>query len=219
MPIRPVMFKINEIYSTILGESLYAGYPFIIVRFTGCPLRCSWCDTQYAYDEGNDYSLAEVMEELVKYKFKNILLTGGEPLAQKYIGNLIDKLFLEKYLIVLETSGAMPVSGLAKNVHIVMDYKLPSSGMENEMMLEQNLNYLKTTDEIKFVIANRNDFNRAKEIINESKLQQKVKLSVSPVMGKIEFSTLAELILSSKMNIRLNLQIHKIIWPEVNRGR
>ena len=91
--------------------------------------------------------------------------------------------------------------------------------MENEMMLDQNLNYLKTTDEIKFVIANRNDFNRAKEIINESKLQQKVKLSVSPVMGKIEFSTLAELILSSKMNIRLNLQIHKIIWPEVNRGR
>lgn len=219
MPILPVMFKINEIYPTILGESLYTGYPFIIVRFTGCPLRCSWCDTQYAYYEGNDYSLAGVMDEIAKFKYFNILLTGGEPLAQNNLEKLIDQLLQKKYQIVVETSGALPVSVLAEKVHLVMDYKLPSSGMENKMMLKQNLNYLKTSDEIKFPVADKKDFNRAIEIIEESKLLDKVKIAVSPVMGKIDFSALAELILSSKMNIRLNLQIHKIIWPEISRGR
>ncbi|MBN1619735.1 radical SAM protein [candidate division WOR-3 bacterium] len=211
------MLKVCEIFKTILGESSLAGYPFVIVRTTGCNLRCSWCDTRYAFYEGEEIPLHEVFDRIESFKIRRVLLTGGEPLIQKGSAELLSGLTEKNFLTAVETNGSLDIGVLGKDVHIIMDCKLPRSGMKDKM-LALNYDKIKKTDDIKFVVACREDFNFAKNLIWERELENKANLFFSPVFGKVKFSDLAEWLLKSGLNARLQLQLHKLIWNEKERG-
>ena len=215
-------FNINEIFYSIQGESTTAGIPTIFVRFTGCNLRCSYCDTEYAYHNGNTKTLDEIIKEVNKYKAEYVCLTGGEPLLQKDLIKLVKKLVTQRKQISIETSGSISIEKYAKKewkrVKIVMDIKTPSSLMaaRNDY---NNFNYLRKHDEVKFVCGSKEDFDFALDIIKRFKLNQKCHILFSPVSGKIEYKKLAKWILDAKIrNVRLQLQLHKIIWPDSESG-
>lgn len=211
------MLKVNEIFLSLIGESLYSGYPFIIIRLTGCPLRCNWCDTKYSYEEGIEYSIESLVEKIFFYNLKKVLLTGGEPLCQKDSYILIDELLKKDYFIAIETGGSQSIKDLNRRVHIILDYKLPSSQMEHKMMIE-NFDFLKPNDEIKFVIGNLEDYKRAKEVLDKYELISKAKITFSPVFDNLNSQLLARWILTDKLDVRLQFQIHKLLWPDRKRG-
>ena len=211
------MLKVNEIFYSIQGESTYAGFPFVFIRLTGCPLRCSWCDTQYAYDEGENKSIDEIIKSIEKFPTKYVEITGGEPLIQKNTPLLVHALLNRGYEVFIETSGACDINLVPNTVHRIMDIKCPSSAMTDKMEW-QNLQKLSRNDEVKFVIASEEDFNFAVKIINENKQLLNYPLLISPVWGRVEIQTLADWILESGLPFRLQLQLHKIIWPELERG-
>jgi 7-carboxy-7-deazaguanine synthase len=211
------MLKVNEIYHSIQGESTNAGLLCVFIRLTGCNLRCTYCDTEYAFFEGKERSVDEIIEEVKKYNCKLVEVTGGEPLMQDGSFGLMKKLCDKDFDVMLETAGNMPIKEVDERVKIIMDLKCPSSGMMDKNLYE-NADHLKKDDEVKFVIGNRGDYNWTKEIINKYDLQNKCVLLVSVVFGKLEPLTLVNWILEDKLEVRFQLQMHKFIWHPETKG-
>ena len=212
------MLKVNEIFYSIQGESKFAGFPFAFVRLTGCNLRCTYCDTRYAYDEGKGMSIDSILNAVKEYKCRRIEITGGEPLLQEETVNLARKLINNQYQVLIETNGTKNIDVLSEGVIRIMDIKCTGSGEKNKMDWE-NLNRLTSRDEVKFVLASREDYNEAKQVIREHNLIGRIAVLLSPAHGMLPISDLAEWILDDKLDVRLQPQIHKIIWPEETRGR
>ncbi len=211
------MLKVNEIFYSIQGESSKAGLPCVFVRLTYCNLRCSYCDTEYAFYEGKDFSIDEIITEIKKYNCNLVEITGGEPLFQKESIELMKGLCNLGYEIMLETGGSLSIADVDKRVKIIMDLKTPSSKMMKKNLYE-NIKFLKPTDEIKFVIGSREDYDWTKQKIEEYGLSNKFVLLLSCVFGKIEPLTLVNWVLQDKLNVRFQLQLHKFIWEPTTRG-
>ena len=208
--------KINEIFYSLQGEGKNTGLPTIFIRVTGCNLRCSYCDTKYAYYTGKELEIPKIIKKIEKYNCKNICITGGEPLLQKDITHLIDKLIEKNYNICLETNGSCSIKNISnkKNLIISLDIKCPSSNMQDKMDYS-NIKLLKEEDQLKFIIKNKKDYEYAKEIIE--KYKPKCTVYLQPVWGTNP-EKLAEWIKKDSLTVRLGLQLHKIIWGE-KRGK
>jgi 7-carboxy-7-deazaguanine synthase len=211
------MLKINEIFHSIQGESSRAGEPCVFIRLTGCNLRCSYCDTEYAFYDGKSYSVDDIIAEVEKYNCRLVEVTGGEPLLQEDTLNLMNRLCDDGFEVMLETGGSLPVDSVDGRVKIILDMKCPSSGMTKKN-LYANLNWIKTTDEVKFVIGNREDYEWSKNVLEEYGVLSKAAALFSPVFGKLEPSDLAKWILEDKLNVRFQIQIQKYIWDPTLRG-
>jgi len=208
--------RITEIYQSIQGESSYAGLPCIFVRTTGCDLRCSWCDSEFAFYGGEKFSIAEIIERIKQFPTRLVELTGGEPLLQKDIPKLALELLELGYTVMIETGGHRDISVLDSRVIKIMDIKCPASG-ESDKNLWSNLDYLTTQDEIKFVIANRKDYEWSREVIYKHQLE-KFRLLFSSVFDQLEPKLLVDWILADALPVRFQLQMHKFIWPPQARG-
>lgn len=206
------MLKVAEIFYSIQGESSYAGFPCIFVRLAGCNLRCSYCDTKYSYKEKYSLKLDAVYHKVRQYlPTKMVEITGGEPLLQPEVYDLISLLISEKYTLLLETNGSVLLDKVPPEIKIIMDIKCPSSN-EADSFERENLNYLKPDiDEIKFVLADRNDYDYALQKINEYRLYD-FKILFSPVLTSLSPSNLAEWMLADHLEHRLQVQLHKVIW-------
>ena len=211
------MLKVNEIFYSIQGESSKAGLPCVFVRLTYCNLRCSYCDTEYAFYEGKDYSVDEIIEEVKKYNCKLIEVTGGEPLVQNESKELMKQLCDKGFEVLLETAGNMPIEDIDKRVKIIMDLKCPSSGMMKKNLYE-NTDHLKKTDEVKFVIGTREDYEWSRDILGKYNLNKKCIVLFSCVFDKLEPLTLVSWILEDKLDVRYQLQMHKYIWHPETKG-
>ena len=210
--------KICEIFYSIQGESTFSGLPCIFIRTSGCNLKCLYCDTRFAYEEGYEIKAQEILEKIKNYNCNLIEITGGEPLLQEEVYGFIEKALKMKYLILFETNGSLPVNRLPKEVIKILDIKCPGSG-QSEMMDLNNLNYLNRNDQVKFVIMDENDYNWVKKIIEENNLTNITEnILFSSVYGILDPKKLAEWILKDNLNVRLQLQIHKIIWGSCMRG-
>lgn len=214
-------FNVSEIFYSIQGEGTRAGLPCVFIRLQGCELRCRWCDTSYALDlkqRGENLSGQEILHKVQISGIKFVTITGGEPLNQKAIIPFMWYLCENGYLVAIETNGHLDISEVDKRVIKIMDLKCPSSGMER-FNNYSNLKHLDKKDEIKFVVANLQDYNWAKEKISELKLFDIVSvINISPVFGELPERTLAEWIVKDALPVRLNLQIHKYIWDPKMRG-
>jgi len=212
------LLKINEIFYSIQGESSMAGLPCVFVRLTYCNIRCVYCDTEYAFYEGVDRTIDDIIDEVRSYDCMLVEITGGEPLVQENVHILMKKLCDLGYNVLIETGGSLPIENIDKRVKIIMDIKTPYSKMEKKNRYE-NIQYLKPTDEVKFVIGSREDYEWVKEILGKYDLANKVEqVLLSPVFDKIENIELAEWILNDKLNVRFQLQMHKYIWHPETRG-
>jgi Organic radical activating enzymes len=211
------MLKINEIYYSIQGESTKAGLPCVFVRLTFCNLRCTYCDTEYAFYEGRDLSIGDIKEEVRKYNCSLVEISGGEPLFQAESYILMKQLADDGFEVLLETGGSLPINNIDQRVKIIMDLKTPSSGMLKKNMYE-NINYLKKDDEVKFVIGSREDYLWSKQIIEKYDLNKKNAILFSVVFGKLLPIELVNWILEDKLNVRFQLQLHKFIWKPEERG-
>ncbi len=208
---------VTEIFYSVQGESSWAGMPCAFVRLTGCPLRCRWCDTVYGFHGGKKQSIDFVLETLATYPTRLVEVTGGEPLAQAAAVPLMQRLIDEGYTVLLETSGSQSLAEVPKDVRIIMDLKCPGSGMDSKN-LWSNLDLLKSTDEIKFVVASREDFEWAVQKIREHDLAKRAHLLVSPAWGLVKPQDLVAWLLESGIPARLNLQLHKLIWGPKKKG-
>ncbi len=209
--------RVNEIFKSIQGESTYAGIPCVFVRLTGCNLRCSYCDTTYAYEEGIDISVNEIVNKIEGYGCKNVCITGGEPLLQRNVYKLINLLKTKSYKIFVETNGAMNIDLLPGNIIRIMDVKCPDSGMNKEMDW-RNLERLRGDDEVKFVMSSKKDYEWAKRMLRKHNLTDKTNVLFGSAYGKLKPKSLAGWILKDRLNVRLQLQLHRIIWPDKARG-
>ncbi|MGB5846834.1 MAG: radical SAM protein [Ignavibacteriaceae bacterium] len=212
-----IMLKVNEIYHSIQGESSKSGLPCVFVRLTYCNLRCTYCDTEYAFYEGEDKSTEEILNEVKKYNCNLVEVTGGEPLVQKESMDLMKKLCDEGFDVMLETGGSLSIKDIDERVMIVMDLKCPSSKMEKKNLYE-NINFLKPKDELKFVIGNREDYDWSKEIISRYDLQDKSEILFSVVFDELEPVSLVNWIIEDKLDVRYQLQMHKYIWHPETKG-
>jgi 7-carboxy-7-deazaguanine synthase len=203
--------RISEIFFSLQGESSLFGYPTVFVRLTGCPLRCSYCDTTYAFKGGEWMSDAQIKQEIAKYNPKYICVTGGEPLAQKDCRRLLVDLLDHGYTVSLETSGAISIEDVDPRVMRVVDLKTPASG-EQDKNLMSNLDYMTASDEFKFVICNREDYEWARQMLDEHRLSEKSAVLFSPAEGSIQPGDLADWILQDNLPVRMQLQLHKILW-------
>ena len=206
--------RISEIFYSLQGETSRVGLPTVFVRLTGCPLRCNYCDTAYAFAGGKNISLPEIMEEVQRYSTLYVTVTGGEPLAQKNCLPLLNALCDAGYQVSLETSGAIDVSNVDERVMKVMDIKAPASG-EVEKNLWSNLDYLNGHDEIKFVLCDEADYVWAKQMLIEKHLGAKCNVLFSPAQGQLSPTDLANWILRDNLGVRMQLQLHKILWGNV----
>jgi len=211
------MLKINEIFYSIQGESTFSGLPCIFIRLTYCNLRCSYCDTEYAFYEGKNISIEEILETVKSYNCNLLEITGGEPLMQEKSYELMNKLCDNGFTVLLETSGSLSIENVDPRVRIIMDLKCPSSRMVKKN-LYSNIDFIKRKDEIKFVIGNREDYDWAKGIILQYKLHEKCEILFSIVFGKLGLKDLAEWILSDNLKVRFQTQLHKYIWNPEKRG-
>ncbi len=203
--------RITEIFYSLQGEAASVGWPTIFIRLTGCPLRCSYCDTAYAFQGGAWWGLDSIIDELKKFQTPHVTVTGGEPLAQKGCLGLLSRLCDAGYAVSLETSGALDISAVDGRVVTVMDIKTPSSG-EVEKNRWANLNKLKSMDQIKLVIASREDYDWAVTILREYQLAEKCTVLFSPVEGQLVPRELADWILGDQLPVRFQIQLHKYLW-------
>jgi 7-carboxy-7-deazaguanine synthase len=214
----PNMLRVTEIFRSIQGESTHAGRPCSFVRLTGCPMRCTWCDSEYTFTGGEHVSIDDVMRQVRAYGCQLVEVTGGEPLAQKGAFELISRLCEEGFEVLIETGGFVSIEGVDTRAKIILDVKCPASG-EAERNHWPNLERLRADrDEVKFVVADRGDWEFAREIIERYELERRaLAVLVSPVWGVTDLKELADLISSSGLNVRMQLQMHKYIWgPEVH---
>lgn len=209
--------KINEIFFSIQGESTFSGTPCIFIRLTYCNLRCSYCDTDYAFYDGEEMSIEDIIKEVESFKCKTVEVTGGEPLMQEHSIELMKTLIGNGYTVLLETGGSLPIDSVPEEVRKIIDFKCPSSNMKKKN-LWSILNNTQPHDEIKFVIGNRNDFEWAIDKIGSYSLTNKHTVLFSPVHGELDPKQLAEWVLDSGQNIRLQLQTHKYIWGPEAQG-
>lgn len=209
---------VNELYRSLQGESTWAGLPCAFVRLTGCPLRCTWCDTEYAFTGGRRMSIEEILSEVAYMDVPLVEVTGGEPLAQPGCPPLLKSLCDAGFTVLIETSGALDVGPVDPRVIKIMDLKCPGSG-EVESNRWENLEKLGPRDEIKFVIADRRDYEWAREVVRERRLDEGGRaLLFSPVHGSLDTADLAAWILEDALPVRMQLQLHKLIWPDKTRG-
>jgi 7-carboxy-7-deazaguanine synthase len=211
------VIKINEIFYSIQGESSKTGLPCVFIRLTYCNLRCTYCDTEYAFYTGEEKSVEEIINEVKKSDCNLVEITGGEPLIQIESLELMRRLCDDGNEVMLETGGSLPIKNVDKRVLIVMDLKCPSSKMEKKNLYE-NINFLKPSDELKFVIGNREDYDWANEIISKFSIPGKCKILFSVVFGKLEPVQLVNWILEDKLDVRYQLQTHKYIWHPETKG-
>ncbi len=208
---------IHEIYRSVQGESTFAGLPCVFVRLAVCDARCVWCDTPHAFNQGSLRTPTEILEQVESYHCPLVEITGGEPLLQEEVLRLMTELAERGMTVLLETSGAHDVSRVDPRVHIIMDLKCPDSG-ECAGNRWTNLEVLKETDQIKFVLASRKDFEWAEQTIRAHDLDRRFIVLLSPVFGALDPLPLAEWLLASKLNVRMQLQLHKYIWDPQARG-
>jgi len=210
--------KISEIFYSIQGESSYMGLPCAFIRVTGCNLRCTYCDTQYAFYEGTEMSIPEILQAIDGFATRLVLVTGGEPMLQKSVHELFRKLLERGYTVLVETGGQVSLADVDPRVHKVMDFKCPSSGMESHNDYS-NVHHLTRNDELKFVVGDRRDFDWACEVIRRYDLASRVgTVLFSPVQNALSYADLANWVLNCGIPVRLQLQLHKIIWPDIHRG-
>jgi len=220
---QPDFLPVTEIFHSIQGESTWAGLPCAFVRLTGCPLRCVWCDTAYAFHGGEKLSLDEIVRRVEEIRCPVVEITGGEPLIHPNAFRLAAMLLDRGFTVLVETSGAVDVSPLDPRVHKIMDLKCPGSG-EQSRNLWSNLGHLTGRDEVKFVVKDRADFDWARAVITERRLHERVRegtlkaLLFSPVWGEMQLRPLAEWILESRLPARLQVQLHKLVWEPHKRG-
>lgn len=209
--------KINEIFYSLQGESSSIGVPCVFIRLTYCNLRCSYCDTQYSFFEGEDLTIHEILKKIASYRCNLIEITGGEPLLQKNVYPLMKILCDKGYEVMLETAGHMDIGAVDVRVKRIVDLKCPSSA-EADKNFWPNINYLNGHDEVKFVIGDKRDFDWSKEILNRYRLAEKCQVLFSPVFGTLELAQLAGWILQENLPVRMQLQLHKYIWSPGKRG-
>jgi 7-carboxy-7-deazaguanine synthase len=210
--------KVNEIFYSIQGESSFMGLPCAFIRLSACDLRCSYCDTAYAFYEGKDMSIGEILESIRTYPTKMVLVTGGEPMLQPSVDDLFHALLDRGHVVCLETGGHIPLHSVDPRVHKIMDLKCPSSGMMDRNHYD-NVNCLTRNDEVKFVIGDRADFDWACKMTREFDLTARAgTVLFSPTYGLLRYEDLARWILESGLPVRMQVQLHKIIWPDIKRG-
>ncbi|MBK8524066.1 MAG: 7-carboxy-7-deazaguanine synthase QueE [Betaproteobacteria bacterium] len=212
-----VSLRVSEIFFSLQGESTRVGLPTIFIRLTGCPLRCTWCDTEYAFTGGSATTIVEILTETAKHGTRTICVTGGEPLAQKNCLPLLTALCDAGYDVSLETSGALDIGGVDPRVARIMDIKAPGSG-ECDKNLWTNLPQLRAGDEVKIVIADRADYEWACCTIAAHRLTEICPVLLSPVQGALQPADLANWILADKLPVRFQLQLHKVLWGNM-RGK
>ena len=205
--------KIYEIFHSMQGESTRVGLPTVFVRLTGCPLRCVYCDTEYAFSGGGNMTLDEILEKVASFGTQYVTVTGGEPLAQKNCILLLKALCDAGYSVSLETSGAMDIAAVDQRVSVILDIKTPGSG-EVEKNHWQNLVLLKAKDEVKFVLCGADDYVWTKEVLNKYALVEKCTVLFSPVFNQLNPTELGEWILKDQLPVRMQVQLHKILWGE-----
>ena len=203
--------RITEIFHSIQGESTRVGLPSVFVRLTGCPLRCSWCDTEYAFTGGEVMDVGDILQKVASHACPTVCVTGGEPLAQKACLDLLTALCDHGYSVSLETSGALDVSAVDARVAKIMDLKAPGSG-ETEKNLWSNLEFLTPCDELKLVLASADDYAWAVDLLKQRRLDQYCGVLFSPVQGQLNPGQLAEWILRDRLPVRFQLQLHKVLW-------
>ena len=207
--------NITEIFYSLQGEAKEVGIPTVFVRLTGCPLRCNYCDTAYAFKGNNPLSIQHILDEVAQYNALYVCVTGGEPMAQSNCLKLLDSLIDSGYNVSMETSGSIDITPVNSRVSIVMDIKTPSSTEEHQNRYE-NLPILKSKDQLKFVIASRSDFDWCNEILDNHEVESEILFS--PVYESLKPVELAEWILEKKLNVRLQVQLHKLLWGD-QKGR
>jgi len=212
------MLTVNEIFYSIQGESTYAGRPCVFVRLTACDLRCSWCDTPYAFDEGRKQTVDDVVAEVERHDCPLVEITGGEPLLQEDVYELMDRLLSQGRTVMLETGGHRPIDRVPPAVVKIVDVKCPGSG-ESGKNDWRNLERLSPHDEVKFVVKDRTDYEFARDVIRCRNLASRcAAILISPVHGETDVRTLSEWMLADRLPARLQLQLHKFIWPPNTRG-
>lgn len=212
-----VRLRVNEIFYSLQGESRSSGFPTVFVRLTGCPLRCGYCDSEYAFHEGGWMTSEEILAQVANHAPRYVTVTGGEPLAQRPCENLLTQLCDGGYEVSLETSGALDIGRVDARVRIVMDIKTPGSG-EVDKNNAANRQRLKPTDEIKFVLCDRADYEWSRELLRAERLNERCEILFSPVWGRLSPKDLAEWILADRLPVRMQMQLHKLLWGE-ERGR
>lgn len=217
MAVRCAPMKIAELFSSIQGESSFAGLPCTFIRVAGCNLACSYCDTPRARGEGEEVSTEHILRLVKKAGFFLVELTGGEPLLQEASYRLMGQLLDTGYTVLLETNGSISLEKVDNRVIKIMDIKCPGSGMSDYMSFS-NISRLGSDDEVKFVITDKRDFDWAVQVIGDYKLTDRCSVLISPVLPRIKLSAVAEWILHEKLPVRLQVQLHKIIWPEKSSG-
>jgi 7-carboxy-7-deazaguanine synthase len=203
--------KITEIFHSLQGEAQFAGVPSVFVRLTGCPLRCHYCDTAYAFHGGEWWTIAAILERVAAFQTNDVCVTGGEPLAQRACAGLLTALCDQGHRVSLETSGALPVTALDPRVIRVVDVKTPGSGEEPRNLYDQ-LATLEAKDQIKFVITSRDDYEWSRARLKELKLNERCGVLFSPSHGQLEARELAEWVLADRLPVRFQIQLHKILW-------
>ena len=205
--------RITEIFFSLQGEAKAVGFPTVFVRLTGCPLRCTYCDTEYAFTGGKWMGLDEILDTVAGYKARHVCVTGGEPLAQKQCLSLLKQLCDAGYEVSLETSGALDICQVDRRVSRVMDLKTPASG-EQERNRYDNIDCLDPSDQVKFVIGNRDDFDWAVATCQQYRLWERCEVLFSPMFGQIDPAELADWILQGNLDVRFQMQLHKLLWGE-----
>lgn len=203
--------RITEIFHSIQGESNTVGYPTVFVRLTGCPMRCSYCDTAYAFNGGTKMALEDILRKVDDLVIKHVVVTGGEPLAQPECHDLLRELCDRGYSVSLETGGAMDISNVDKRVYVVLDIKTPASNEERNNTYE-NLQYIKPSDCLKFVICDEDDYRWSVKFVEDSDLTNVCDVFFSPSADQLSATDLADWIVRDRLPVRLQVQLHKILW-------
>lgn len=209
--------RVTEVYTSVQGESRWVGLPCTFVRLTGCNLRCSWCDSTFTFKGGQHRSIDAVVEEVAALGVPLVEVTGGEPLAQRQCIALLQRLLDRGFEVLLETSGSLDISRVPDGVHIILDLKPPGSGEVSKNRWE-NLEFLRPKDELKLVLASRDDFEWARDRIREHRLAERCPVLLSPVFGSIAPRDLVTWTLQERLPVRVQVQLHKVIWPPDERG-
>ena len=208
------MLRITEIFFSIQGEAKFLGLPSVFVRLTGCPMRCTYCDSAYAFHGGEKRSIEDIIDEVQKHKTPYVTVTGGEPLAQRKCLDLMNELVKQGFIVSLETGNAVSIENVDSKLHIVLDIKTPDSTEEHNNCYE-NLEFIKPSDQLKFVVCSRNDYEWSRDLVRDKKLNEMCEVLFSPFTAQLEARDLAEWILEDNLPVRFQTQLHKQLWGDI----